>query len=101
MSAWNPCSRVRNPFSEPFIPMQRRPTRIRWTDGSITEVMPGSDWLVVARQAGIHIPTGCLEGRCGACDIEVNGDVVRACRASVPACPEGLLQVELTSDPHW
>ena len=101
MSAWSPYSRLRNTFSEPFTPMQRHPTRIRWNNGSITEVMTGSDWLAVARQAGIHIPTGCLEGRCGACDIEVNGRVVRACRASVPACPEGLLQVELTSDPHW
>lgn len=81
--------------------MQRRPTRIRWNDGSITEAMAGTDWLVVAQQAGIHIPTGCLEGRCGACDIEVNGEVVRACRASVPACPNGFLQVELTNDPYW
>ena len=27
----------------------------------------------------VEIPTGCLTGSCGACEIEVNGEIVRAC----------------------
>lgn len=47
------------------------------------------------------IPTGCLGGSCGACEIEVNGRMVRACVATVPGSPSGLLRVSLASDPYW
>jgi aerobic-type carbon monoxide dehydrogenase small subunit (CoxS/CutS family) len=48
----------------------------------------------------VSIPTGCLGGSCGACEIEVNGELVRACISSVPSSND-LLQVELASDPYW
>jgi aerobic-type carbon monoxide dehydrogenase small subunit (CoxS/CutS family) len=57
--------------------------------------------LVAAREAGFSIPTGCLGGSCGACEIEVNGQVVRACIAAVPACRSCALTLELASDPYW
>ena len=75
--------------------------RILWPNGRESRVAQGSDWLSVARAAGVTIPTGCLGGSCGACEIEVNGQVVRACIATVPAARSGELTVELASDPYW
>jgi succinate dehydrogenase/fumarate reductase-like Fe-S protein len=56
---------------------------------------------VAAQAAGFAIPTGCLGGSCGACEIEVNGQVVRACIATVPGSKAGPLRVELPGDPYW
>ena len=74
---------------------------IHWPGGAITTVACGSDWLTAAKGAGVTIPTGCLGGSCGACEIEVNGQIVRACIAKVPASRRGALSVELASDPYW
>ena len=74
---------------------------IHWPDGSRGEVTVGREWLSAARDAGLLIPTGCLGGSCGACEIEVNGKVVRACISKVPASCSGMLHVELASDPFW
>jgi len=81
--------------------MPKPPVLIRWPDGRSSEAVAGSDWLIAARNAGIAIPTGCLGGSCGACEIEVNGQVVRACIATVPGSKGGILQVELPGDPFW
>ena len=75
--------------------------QIHWPAGQITVVTAGCDWLAAAREAGFAIPTGCLGGSCGACEIEVNGTTVRACIATVPASRSGALTVELASDPYW
>jgi ferredoxin len=77
------------------------PICIHWPDGRTTLVPPGSDWLLAAREAGFSIPTGCLGGSCGACEIDVNGTTVRACIATVPGSRSGQLRVELSTDPHW
>lgn len=74
---------------------------VEWPDGSRSRVPAGDDWLQAAQQAGITIPTGCLGGSCGACEIEVNGEVVRACISSVPEDPSGEIRVELSVDPYW
>lgn len=74
---------------------------IHWPNGQKTRVTSGSDWLEAARQAGVTIPTGCLGGSCGACEIEVNTQVVRACIATVPTSRSGALTVELATDPYW
>ncbi|MFN5117993.1 MAG: 2Fe-2S iron-sulfur cluster binding domain-containing protein [Cyanobacteriota bacterium] len=74
---------------------------VEWPDGSRSLVTAGTDWLQAAQQAGIAIPTGCLGGSCGACEIEVNGEVVRACISSVPEDSSGRIQVELAVDPYW
>ncbi|EDY37657.1 ferredoxin [Cyanobium sp. PCC 7001] len=77
------------------------PIPIHWPDGSCTSAQPGCPWLEAAQQAGMMIPTGCLGGSCGACEIEVNGRVVRACIATVPSSRCGSLTVELATDPYW
>jgi ferredoxin len=74
---------------------------IHWPDGRTTRETPGRDWLLAARDAGVPIPTGCLGGSCGACEIEVNGRVVRACIATVPHQRQGVLTVSLAADPYW
>jgi ferredoxin len=74
---------------------------IAWPHGRRTTATTGRSWLAVAQEAHWPIPTGCLGGSCGACEIEVNGQLVRACIATVPASRRGLLQVELASDPYW
>ena len=78
-----------------------REVRIHWPNGTTTWVASGTDWLQAAHDARIPIPTGCLGGSCGACEITVNGETVRACLAVVPAgCPDALT-VEWVMDPTW
>jgi ferredoxin len=77
------------------------PVTIHWPNGRSSSAPPGSSWLGAAQAAGFTIPTGCLGGSCGACEIEVNGRVVRACIASVPPSRSGELTVALASDPYW
>ncbi|NDG75011.1 MAG: (2Fe-2S)-binding protein [Synechococcaceae bacterium WB8_1B_136] len=75
--------------------------QIRWPNGKTTRIACGSDWLDAARAAGFAIPTGCMGGSCGACEIDVNGQTVRACITTVPTSRSGELSVELSSDPYW
>lgn len=89
-----------DPPSAPPAPDRGKVTVI-WPDGRRQSVPIGSDWLSAARTAGWVIPTGCLGGSCGACEIEVNGQVVRACVATVPASRRGELSVNLATDPYW
>lgn len=77
------------------------PIPVRWPNGQTTQAMVGQDWLVAASDAGVSIPTGCMGGSCGACEIEVNGKVVRACISTVPAAKSGQLSVDFASDPFW
>ena len=56
--------------------------RLRWPDGQSSTAAAGCSWLEAAQAAGVSIPTGCLGGSCGACEIEVNGELVRACLAA-------------------
>ena len=81
--------------------MPATPITVHWPHGRSSTVRPGTDWLVAAQAAGFAIPTGCLGGSCGACEIEVNGQMVRACIATVPPSPSGDLTVELAIDPSW
>ena len=74
---------------------------IQWPNGNQSHCSKGDDWLGAAQAAGVHIPTGCLGGSCGACEIEVNGQTVRACISTVPASTSGSLSVEFASDPYW
>lgn len=81
--------------------MPSGPIPIQWPDGTTSTAASGVPWLAAAQAAGIHIPTGCLGGSCGACEIEVNGRMVRACISTVPPNRSGRLQVELATDPFW
>ena len=77
------------------------PIRIHWPNGTSTWASAGTDWLRAAQEAQLPIPTGCLGGSCGACEITVNGDTLRACLAVVPVCRSWDLTVEFWSDPAW
>ena len=74
---------------------------VLWPNGRTTQERIGQDWLVAASGAGVSIPTGCLGGSCGACEIDVNGKVVRACISTVPPSKSAKLNVEFATDPHW
>ena len=73
--------------------------KINWPNKKSSNCPAGIEWLKAAHDANIEIPTGCLVGSCGACEIEVNGEVIRACIATVPNIKD--LQVEFFSDPYW
>tara|TARA_Y100001968_G_C19398258_1_gene739544 strand:- start:83 stop:322 length:240 start_codon:yes stop_codon:yes gene_type:complete len=79
--------------------MKHDKVKINWPDGKTSICNHGEDWLVAAIEANIVIPTGCLGGSCGACEIEVNGEVVRACINKIPSQNE--IIVEFFSDPYW
>ncbi len=74
---------------------------IHWPNGKSTRCPPGTDWLEAARKAGFTIPTGCLGGSCGACELDVNHTTIRSCIAKVPASKSGELTVEIATDPYW
>ncbi len=78
------------------------PTKtILWPNGEVTFAIIGEEWLEAAKEAGVCIPTGCLTGSCGACEIEVNGEVIRACINSIPQSDREELNVEFFYDPFW
>lgn len=60
---------------------------IHWPNGCVSQANGDWDWLMAARQAGFPIPTGCLGGSCGACEIQVNGEVLRACISNLGSSP--------------
>ena len=74
---------------------------IEWPNGLHSNVASGSDWLQAAQEVGISIPTGCLSGSCGACEIEINGQVIRACINQVNTNTSQKIKVEFASDPYW
>ena len=81
--------------------MINQTTTVQWPNGHRSTEQIGTDWLAAASGAGVSIPTGCLGGSCGACEIEVNGKVVRACISTVPASKSAKLSVDFATDPHW
>ncbi len=81
--------------------MRSQPIEIKWPNGKTTFACSGEDWLLEAKKADISIPTGCLTGSCGACEIEVNGEVLRACIHSIPRTNGSNLKVDFSYDPYW
>ena len=79
--------------------MNNNKVKIIWPKNITRVCRPGENWLRAAAAAKIDIPTGCLVGSCGACEIEVNGEVIRACIANVPN--KNKLKVEFFNDPYW
>tara|TARA_B100001287_G_C22239259_1_gene325170 strand:- start:120 stop:368 length:249 start_codon:yes stop_codon:yes gene_type:complete len=75
--------------------------RIHWPNDISTEASEGDDWFINARKANVVIPTGCLSGSCGACEIDVNGNTVRPCISNIKSSNQKLLNIEFTSDPYW
>ena len=81
--------------------MEKHTTKIHWPNGMFSNATPGTNWLSVAKTAGFNIPTACLTGSCGACEIEINGKVIKACISNIPINKSKTLKVELTTDPYW
>ena len=81
--------------------MKKTKIKIRWPNNNETFAQEGDDWFFAAKKAGLRIPTGCLTGSCGACEIDVNGETVRACIRDIKGNKKGLLKVSLTTDPFW
>jgi len=75
--------------------------KILWPNNIETFVSEGDDWFSSAEKAGLEIPSGCLTGSCGACEIDVNGKTVRACISDIKNNKKNILKVSLTTDPFW
>ncbi len=81
--------------------MKKKNIKVIWPNNTETYVSEGDDWFSSAEKAGLEIPTGCLTGSCGACEIDVNGKTVRACISDIKNNRKSLLKVSLTTDPFW
>ena len=81
--------------------MKDKKIKIRWSNDKETYASEGDDWFLTAEKAGLEIPTGCLTGSCGACEIDVNGETIRACISDIKSNKKSLLNVSLTTDPFW
>ena len=80
--------------------MKKLPIKINWPNKILTEANEGDDWFNNAKKANISIPTGCLYGSCGACEIDVNGKTIRPCITSIELSNQEL-NIEFTTDPYW
>ena len=81
--------------------MKKTKIKIRWPNNKETYALEGEDWFSCAEKAGLEIPTGCLTGSCGACEIDVDGETIRACISDIKINKKSLLNVSLTTDPFW
>ena len=81
--------------------MKESRIKITWPNNIEIYAYDGDDWFLNAEKVGLEIPTGCLTGSCGACEIDVNGETIRACINSVKCKKECTLKVSLTTDPFW
>ena len=75
--------------------------KIIWPNNIETYASEGEDWFSTAEKAGLEIPTGCLTGSCGACEIDVNGETIRACISNIESKKKSPLKISLTTDPFW
>ncbi len=74
---------------------------ITWPDGSQSYAKVESFWLEIAEEAGIEIPTACMKGSCGACEIEVNGKIIRSCVSKLTKVELDKIVVTFPVDPYW
>ena len=81
--------------------MKNSKIKIQWPNNNETYASEGDNWFSSAEKAGLNIPTGCLTGSCGACEIDVNGETIRACITDIKSNKKSLLKVSLTTDPFW
>ena len=81
--------------------MNKKTLKIRWPNKLTTIAEEGDDWFEKAQKAYLEIPTGCLVGSCGACEIDVNGKTVRPCLKNIEYKDNTYLKIEFTTDPFW
>lgn len=80
---------------------KKQKVNIVWPNKVSIDAYEGDDWFLIANQAGYEIPTGCLTGSCGACEIDVNGVTARPCISNIKSQFNRTLIVNLASDPFW
>ena len=81
--------------------MKQTKIKITWPNNIETYASEGDDWFLIAEKVGLEIPTGCLTGSCGACEIDVNGETVRACISNIQSNKDCSLSVSFITDPFW
>ena len=81
--------------------MKKTKIKIIWPNNIEIYAYQGDNWFLIAKKVGFEIPTGCLTGSCGACEIDVNGETVRACINNIKSQKNCPLKVTLTTDPFW
>ena len=81
--------------------MKKSKIKILWPNNTETYASEGDGWFSIAEKVGLEIPSGCLTGSCGACEIDVNGETVRACISNIQSKKNCSLSVSFTSDPFW
>ena len=81
--------------------MNKSKIQIKWPNNNETYASEGDDWFSCAEKAGLEIPTGCLTGSCGACEIDVDGEIVRPCISRINSKKETSLRVTFATDPFW
>tara|TARA_Y100000589_G_scaffold304481_1_gene317665 strand:+ start:820 stop:1068 length:249 start_codon:yes stop_codon:yes gene_type:complete len=81
--------------------LKKSQLRIHWPNNISTKANEGDDWFINAKKANVEIPTGCLSGSCGACEIDVNGNTVRPCISNINSYDQKSLVIEFTRDPYW
>jgi len=75
--------------------------KIHWPNNIITTAEEGEDWFLTAKKANVDIPSSCLTGSCGACEIDVNGETIRPCIKKIEFKNNHYLNIEFTTDPFW
>tara|TARA_B100001115_G_scaffold161000_1_gene135713 strand:+ start:399 stop:644 length:246 start_codon:yes stop_codon:yes gene_type:complete len=75
--------------------------QIHWPNNIITSAKEGEDWFSIAKKANVEIPSGCLTGKCGACEIDVNGETIRPCVKNIEFKKNLNLNIKFTTDPFW
>ena len=81
--------------------LNKIPLKILWPNDEISNAEEGDNWFLEAEKAGISIPTGCLNGSCGACEIDVNGETIRPCVTNIEFKQEKCLHMKFIYDPFW
>ena len=81
--------------------MKKKKLKIHWPNNSISTAEEGEDWFLKAQMVNLNIPTGCLLGSCGACEIDVNGETIRPCVKNIEFKNNIYLNIEFTYDPFW
>ena len=81
--------------------MKESNIKILWPNDLVTFASEGDDWFLMAEKANYQIPTGCLTGSCGACEIDVNGETVRPCISKISSKKLHTLKISLVTDPFW
>tara|TARA_B100000212_G_scaffold198733_1_gene149968 strand:+ start:90 stop:335 length:246 start_codon:yes stop_codon:yes gene_type:complete len=81
--------------------LKKKKLKIHWPNNLITTAEEGEDWFLKAQTANINIPTGCLLGSCGACEIDVNGETIRPCVKNIEFKNNVYLNIKFTYDPFW